>query len=231
MKKTVDFLEPTILEQLLPFFTESRLYSESVYSDTEQFFRSIMKQIATAENQDPELLTCLTKEEFEAYLKNKTLPDSQLLQDRFDASILYFTHNKRSIHTGEIAAELETQIAHYQIQSGTQIKGISAYLGRAEGIARVVLDPFSPGEFNEGDILITGMTRPEFLPLVRKAAAIVTDAGGILCHAAIIARELKKPCVVGTEVATKRIKAGDNILVDADKGIVQTKESNGRTTK
>ncbi len=223
MKKTVDFLEPKVLEQLLPFFTESRLYSESIYSETEQFFRSIMKKIAEAENQDPELLTCLTKEEFEAYLKNKTLPDSQLLQNRFDASILYFTHNKRSIHTGEIAAELETQITHSQAQNGTQIKGISAYPGRAEGFARVVLDPFSPGEFNEGDILVTGMTRPEFLPLVKKAAAIVTDAGGILCHAAIIARELKKPCVVGTEIATKRIEAGKLVIVNADAGFVSLK--------
>lgn len=220
MKKTVDFLAPKILGQLLPFFTESRLYSESVYSDTEQFFRGIMKKIGEAQNRDPELLTCLTKEEFELYIKNKILPDEHTLKDRFGSSILYFSHNKRLIKVGEVAVELEMQIARNHTQTSKEIKGISAYPGKAEGIARVVLDPFEPGEFNEGDILVTGMTRPEFLPLVKKAAAIVTDAGGILCHAAIIARELKKPCIVGVEVATKRIKSGNSILVDAYKGII-----------
>ena len=65
------------------------------------------------------------------------------------------------------------------------------------------------------------MTRPEFIPLIRKAAAIVTDAGGILCHAAIVAREMKKPCIVGTKVATKAFKDGDLVEVDANKGVVK----------
>ena len=65
------------------------------------------------------------------------------------------------------------------------------------------------------------MTRPEFLPLMKKAAAFVTDAGGLLSHAAIVARELKKPCIIATETATKVFKDGDLIEVDADKGVVR----------
>ncbi|MBU6390574.1 phosphoenolpyruvate synthase, partial [Patescibacteria group bacterium] len=75
--------------------------------------------------------------------------------------------------------------------------------------------------FEKGDILVTGMTRPEFLPLMEKAAAFVTDAGGILSHAAIVAREMKKPCVIGTGVATQIFKDGDVVGVDADKGVVR----------
>ncbi|MDD1444202.1 PEP-utilizing enzyme, partial [Dolichospermum sp. ST_sed3] len=65
------------------------------------------------------------------------------------------------------------------------------------------------------------MTRPDFVPLMKKAGAVVTDAGGILSHAAIVSRELNKPCIIGTEVATNILKDGDIVEVDADKGIVR----------
>ena len=84
-----------------------------------------------------------------------------------------------------------------------------------------MVNPREVSVFDKGDILVTGMTRPEFLPLMEKAAAFVTDAGGILSHAAIVAREMRKPCVIGTHVATKVLKDGDVVEVDADKGIVK----------
>jgi pyruvate,water dikinase len=65
------------------------------------------------------------------------------------------------------------------------------------------------------------MTSPDWLPLIQKAVAIVTDEGGITSHASIVARELKKPCIVGTKNATKILKDGDQVEVDADSGIVK----------
>ena len=70
------------------------------------------------------------------------------------------------------------------------------------------------------------MTRPEFLPLMKKAVAFITDAGGILSHAAIMARELEKPCIIGTRIASKILKDGDLVEVDADKGIVKILNKN-----
>ncbi len=75
-------------------------------------------------------------------------------------------------------------------------------------------------ELKAGEILVSSMTIPDFLPAMKKAAAIVTNEGGTLCHAAIIARELKKPCIVGTQFATHILKDGDFVEVDANKGIV-----------
>lgn len=75
--------------------------------------------------------------------------------------------------------------------------------------------------FCKGEIIITTMTSPIMVPLAEKAAAIVTNEGGICSHAAIIARELNIPCVVGTHDATKIFKNGDLIEVDANKGVVQ----------
>lgn len=77
---------------------------------------------------------------------------------------------------------------------------------------------------NDGDILVTGMTTPDFLSAIRKSAGFVTDEGGITCHAAIVSRELKKPCIIGTKIATQILKDGDLVEVDANKGIVKILE-------
>ena len=69
--------------------------------------------------------------------------------------------------------------------------------------------------------MVTSMTTPDFLPAMERAAAFVTDEGGITCHAAIVAREMKKPCIIGTKMATKQLISGDAIEVDAVNGIVK----------
>ena len=103
------------------------------------------------------------------------------------------------------------------------LKGNIGSPGKIIGIVRKVLY-FNNGSskiFKEGEILVTGMTRPEFMPLMKKAAAIITDEGGITCHAAIVARELRKPCIIGTNVATQILNDGDEVEVDAYTGIVR----------
>jgi pyruvate,water dikinase len=74
--------------------------------------------------------------------------------------------------------------------------------------------------FQKGDILVTAMTRPEFVPLMQKAGAVITDEGGLTCHAAIVSRELGVPCIVGTELATRVLKDNMTVKVDAKKGII-----------
>jgi pyruvate,water dikinase len=104
----------------------------------------------------------------------------------------------------------------------TKIKGISACKGIVKARARVILDVQKEGSrLKTGEILITSMTRPEFVPLMHKASAIVTDEGGMTCHAAIVARELNKPCIIGARVAVNLIHDGDLIEVNANTGIVK----------
>jgi phosphohistidine swiveling domain-containing protein len=107
------------------------------------------------------------------------------------------------------------------IEQNNIIMGQTANKGFAKGIAKIIYNTKEKFDFNEGDILITGMTYPDFVPLRKKAAAIVTDIGGITCHAAILSREINKPCVIGTKFATRNIKNGDLVEVDADNGIVR----------
>ncbi|MBI2129525.1 hypothetical protein HYU07_04765 [Candidatus Woesearchaeota archaeon] len=104
------------------------------------------------------------------------------------------------------------------------IKGFIASVGNGEktieGKARVVFDPVKDA-FSNGEILVTGMTRPEFVPLMKKAKAIITNEGGITTHAAIISRELKIPCIIGTKIATDILKSGDIVEIDMEKGIIR----------
>jgi len=74
---------------------------------------------------------------------------------------------------------------------------------------------------NDGDILVSKMTDPEIVAAMKKAGAIITDSGGITCHAAIVSRELGIPCVISTKFATKLFEDGDRVEVDADKGIIK----------
>lgn len=101
------------------------------------------------------------------------------------------------------------------------VRGQVACTGLASGIARIIMSALDFSQFQQGDVLVTSMTRPEFVPLMRKAVAIVTDEGGITSHAAIISRELNKPCVIGTKNATRKLKTGQLIEVDATNGIVK----------
>ena len=95
-----------------------------------------------------------------------------------------------------------------------EVRGNTAYPGKAKGYAKIIYNEEMFQKFKEGDILITPMTAANYTSLIDKAAAIITDEGGITCHAAIVARELGIPAVVGTENATRIIKTGDPITVD-----------------
>lgn len=101
------------------------------------------------------------------------------------------------------------------------LQGSIAQKGIARGFVRRVMGHKQIGEFKQGEILVSSMTIPDFLPAMKKAAAIVTNEGGVLCHAAILARELQKPCIIGTKFATHILRDGDYIEVDANNGIIK----------
>lgn len=100
------------------------------------------------------------------------------------------------------------------------LQGSRASPGIAWGPVKMIADVKEIAKVYEGDILVTRMTTPDFVPAMKKAAAIVTDEGGATCHAAIVSRELGIPCVVGTREATTKLKEGQIITVDAKRGII-----------
>jgi pyruvate,water dikinase len=100
------------------------------------------------------------------------------------------------------------------------LQGLPAVPGSASGVVRVLADVKDGSRLQDGEVLVAQMTNPDWLPTMRRAAALVTDTGGMTCHAAIVARELGVPCIVGARTATKDLKDGAIVTVDGTHGRV-----------
>ena len=115
----------------------------------------------------------------------------------------------------------------YEIKDTNEFIGTVVGPGKITAIARILwsndieLDRRFRTNFKKGQILVTQMTQPNIVDIASRAGAIITDEGGLLSHAAIISREFKIPCIVGTHIATDIIKDGDLVEVDANKGVIK----------
>jgi len=102
-----------------------------------------------------------------------------------------------------------------------EITGQTAYPGKVKGKVKIIKSREDMKTFEIGDILVSPTTTPDFLPAMKKSAAILSEHGGIISHAAITSRELKIPCIVGIKGITKVLKDGDLVEVNADEGVVR----------
>ena len=141
----------------------------------------------------------------------------QQVKERKPVWSLVLADGETSIETSDVRREYMTD----ERGGSGELTGNIAFHGIAVGRVCIVNNRRDFLSFKDGDVLVTAMTHPEFLPIMKRASAIVTDEGGVTCHAAIVARELKVPCIIGTGDATATFETGDNIVVDAERGIVR----------
>jgi len=208
--------------ELMSLLEEGRKKTEKFYTASEVFLNRYFKYVADCERDtNLDIYTTLTDEELALYLYNNTLPDKELLQQRYEYSLIVSSDGKSRLLSGEDARkEVGARFPAQVTTNVREFKGNVANRGIAKGKVCIILRPEDMAKMTEGDILVTAMTRPDWISAIQKAGAIVTDVGGTLCHAAIVSRELNKPCIIGTQVATQVLKNGDLVEVDADKGVV-----------
>jgi pyruvate,water dikinase len=153
----------------------------------------------------------------------KKIPSKETLAQRMKDCTTLLEDGKIICLTGE---ESEKVIDFFKEEIGNvqELKGTIACKGIVKGKVKVIHTKEDFGKMEEGNVLIASMTTPEMVPIMKKAAAFVTDEGGVTCHAAIISREMKKPCIIGTKNATQAFKDGDLVEVDAESGIVKILE-------
>ncbi len=217
VKETVNALDFELIEKHGKMLEDSRKYSEDIYFKISDVCSKMLDSIAKKEGTSINEIEALIVPELEIYLNNKRLPSREDLKKRtiFSAIVL---NPQQIILSGEKAREIDEKLHEF---SDEIIKGASAFPGIVQGTVRII-KKFSKDEtIEEGEVLVTGMTDPRFVPMMKKAKAIVTDAGGMLCHAAIVGRELKIPCVIGTRIATRALKNGDRVEVNANEGSVR----------
>ncbi len=150
--------------------------------------------------------------------------DADMLNRRWKHHVFYVKAGKGEFFTGDKADEFVRSLDVEKPPADSEAKeltGDCACPGFARGIVRQIEKPEDMPKMNDGDILVAHATNPDIVPAMKKAGAIVTDLGGITCHAAIVSRELKKPCVIGTKFATTWVKDGDVVEVDATHGVVR----------
>jgi phosphohistidine swiveling domain-containing protein len=159
----------------------------------------------------------LTPEEIKLNKINKETIKSRLK----DNGILLF-NNQVKILTGRTLKAIRNNFLS-KAQASDLVKGYGACAGKAKGQVIIVTTDtvLTKIKFPLGGILVTAMTTVNMTNLIKRAAAVVTDEGGILSHAAIISRELEKPCVIGTKIATQVLHSGDYVEVDAERGFVK----------
>lgn len=138
-------------------------------------------------------------------------------------SLLYINTKKKiwKYYTGEQADAITEKELKMNIANVSEIKGMCASQGTAKGKVKIINGVQDMGKMEQGAILVSSMTRPEFVSAMKKAAAIVTDEGGVTCHAAIVSRELGIPCIIGTKIATSVLRDGDIVEINANEGCVK----------
>ncbi len=147
---------------------------------------------------------------------------SQDTEWTIDQGKIYMVQSRPVTTLGDSAVNKAEPATAPEIKSEKKmiLKGQAASTGMAYGPVKIIHSPSEIDKILAGDVLVTEMTTPDYVPAMKRAAAIVTDAGGRTCHAAIVSRELGIPCVVGTEGATTTLKNGQVITVDGKNGFV-----------
>jgi len=159
-------------------------------------------------------------EELPELLEQKKI-DTAIFEERKRFTVVIHTLNGFEIFSGDLAEEVFKTLFEQKQTAFTKLQGIIASKGKASGPVKVVNKVQDLNKVHRGDILVATMTRPEMIIAMKKAAAIVTDEGGVTCHAAVVSRELRIPCIIGTKNATKVLKDGDLVEVDANNGIIK----------
>jgi phosphohistidine swiveling domain-containing protein len=202
-------------------------YKKELFTKSHYLIIPIIDELATRFNTNNILVRLMNNQEIGEGLLQGNIIQEEELKQRFKLSV--YTWGKNINGKFLLNEEIDDFIKKHiednpEEEKGTKLHGTCASVGKCRGKVKVVMSAMHITKIEEGDILIAPMTSPDYVVGMKKAGAIVTDEGGITCHAAIISRELKIPCVVGTGKATKTFQDGDLVEVNANHASIRLVE-------
>lgn len=210
-------------EMVLSWVFQSREHSEGVAKECDIYLRKWLCPLLQRAGHDPEFLKLLSVAELNNFVNKGKLPALSVLKKRalgyvyLDGKILSVTDFQNFLVKKNLAIFKEGE----STLLGPITGAVACRGGLIKGQVQTLFNSAEATKFKKGRILVTPMTSPEYLSAIKKAVAVVTDEGGLSCHAAIVSRELNIPCVIGTKIATKVLKDGNLVEVDANRGIVK----------
>lgn len=185
-------------------------------------FAQVLDRVAEVTDTPRGWLNWLFEQEIFDLLAGKLKPTQAMIAARQkNGLVVYENGTARFVSDKEKPGYLKLLEKEQVGSDVAEITGQAGSPGVATGTVNRIVSPMHTNKMQPGDVLVAPMTTVDFLPAMRLASAIVTDIGGITSHAAIVARELKIPAVVGTKIATKSLKDGEKIEVDGTKGVVK----------
>jgi phosphohistidine swiveling domain-containing protein len=217
-KNAFKVLDKKLFKNVRNILAISRKYSEKFYAESFRAHLKIISKLKKPAGYKNKDLLMMTRRELIRFTKKKKIPPVQVLKNRFECCGIYFSKAGAVFLDKKEVEEIEASWIGQKVYK--KILGTTAFKGKVIGKCRVIKN-FANTKIKTGDILVTGMTDPSHVLQMKKAGAIITDGGGLLSHAAIVARELKKPCIIGTKIATQVLKDGDLVEVDANRGVVK----------
>lgn len=226
LTKTKKDFQETIIEKLIDIiqtYLHLRSYRTEVLRKSYYYPHSLLLEIAKRMGAGLEDLFFLVPEEIRDFLRKGIKPSLGKIKERRVHYAILMTDGEIEVVSKkeDIAALMEILI---QEENTASLQGKGVYPGNVRGIIKIIGDIKEVSKIKKGNILVTHMTTPDMTVAIHKAGAIVTDEGGVTCHAAIVSREMKIPCIIGTQNATKVLNDGDFVEVDAQKGIVKILE-------
>ncbi len=209
----------TVLDEFGAFMV-TKIYRRYAQLLAVHHMSPILKEIARRKFLTEKQVRFLRVPEVKELLLNDNYSEQELLE-RTKMCVYYAEKNFEHVMIREEASEYMKSVEKEIDTSITELRGESACIGYAKGVVKIIIRAEDMQKMNEGDILVSIATDPDIVPAMKKAAGIVTEQGGVTSHAAIVSRELGIPCVIGTKIATKILKDGDVVEVDATKGIIK----------
>lgn len=197
-------------------FIYLQTYRLDVFFLAHYYAYPLLKEIGKRSNLKVEELVYLTGDEIINLINNKITITKNEVKSRIKNYALILENEKYTLLSGN-----KVKIAVHRAVKEIEVKGVVVSRGRTTGKAKLVEEVADISKVNRGDIIISSMTRPELVPAIVKASGIITDFGGMLCHAAIISREFGIACIVGTKQATKVFKDNDLVELNAYEGIAR----------
>ncbi len=225
-KKILELLKPSASEKkmldMAPYFIFFKDYRDDLRRFHAYSWSFLFNEIEKKYNIKRDNIGYFAVDEIEQFLKKGKF-DTQLANLRKKACIITASGSGLNMKViNGIPRKYQHIINGIEKQKQEKIvKGVTAFPGVVKGTVKIIRSVHDIKRFNKNKILVANTTHPIYLPAMKKAAAFVTNEGGVISHAAIIAREIKKPCIVGTKNATKILEDGDLVEVDANKGLVR----------
>jgi phosphohistidine swiveling domain-containing protein len=207
--------------QLAQEYAYLRTWRSGVMYQTGHRVKNLLYETAQRAGVEAKDVIFFNYKELQQMAKSRTSPISKEdIQKRKQYCTKIHIKGEYQTFAGEEWKEIFAQFIPKQ-DNTENVSGMIAQKGNVQGAVKIVHTTKDLHKVQQGDILISVMTFPHFIAAMEVAAAFVTDEGGILCHAAIVSREMQKPCVIGTKIATKVFKDGDMVEVDANNGTVK----------